>query len=142
MPTGVKSPARSRRLRLRRRSSCSLVGASACWRKVTFHHMWIIFSASHPSCGYFARRWRSAARRLRNEEISIMNTISQNTMPATTLARILVVDDEAPQMKALCETLKDHRYEAVGFTSAKAALEALDKSKFDLLLSDLMMPEM
>jgi two-component system sensor histidine kinase/response regulator len=71
-----------------------------------------------------------------------MNTISQNTMPPKMLARILVVDDEAPQMKALCETLKDHRYEAVGFTSARAALEALEKSKFDLLLSDLMMPEM
>lgn len=58
------------------------------------------------------------------------------------LARILIVDDEAPQMKALCETLKDHQYEAIGFTSAKAALEALNDSQFDLLLSDLMMPEM
>jgi two-component system sensor histidine kinase/response regulator len=71
-----------------------------------------------------------------------MNTTSQNMPTDSPLARILIVDDEAPQMKALCETLKDHQYEAIGFTSAKAALEALNDSQFDLLLSDLMMPEM
>jgi hypothetical protein len=52
------------------------------------------------------------------------------------------VDDEAAQMKALCDTLRDHGYETVGFTTGKAALEALGETKFDLLLTDLMMPEM
>lgn len=67
-----------------------------------------------------------------------------NNVPAKACdaARILIVDDETPQMKALCETLKDHGYETVGFNNGKAALDALAKSKFDLLLSDLMMPEM
>jgi hypothetical protein len=44
-------------------------------------------------------------------------------------------------MKALCDTLGD-RYEATGFVSANAGLQAIRQKKFDLLLSDLMMPEM
>lgn len=63
-------------------------------------------------------------------------------MDEVPLAKILIVDDETAQMKALCNTLKDHDYETVGFSSAKAALEAFEKNKFDLILSDLMMPEM
>jgi len=63
-------------------------------------------------------------------------------MPDTRSARILIVDDEAAQMKALCDTLRDHGYETVGFTRGKQGLEALRTSKFELLLSDLMMPEM
>jgi len=57
-------------------------------------------------------------------------------------AKILIVDDEAAQMKALCDTLGDHHYETCGFSSASAALAELDKREFDLLLTDLMMPEM
>jgi CheY-like chemotaxis protein len=45
-------------------------------------------------------------------------------------------------MKALCNTLQDHNYKTVGFSSAKAALAELEKTEFDLLLNDLMMPEM
>jgi hypothetical protein len=52
------------------------------------------------------------------------------------------VDDEAAHMKALCDTLKNQGYETVGFTAGHAALEALRESRFDLLLADLMMPEM
>lgn len=57
-------------------------------------------------------------------------------------ARLLVVDDEIAQMQALCNTLKDYGYEAVGCTSGSAALAALREAPFDLLLADLMMPEM
>jgi two-component system sensor histidine kinase/response regulator len=63
-------------------------------------------------------------------------------MSDTPSARILIVDDEAAQMTALCDTLKDHGYETVGFTAGQTALEALRESQFDLLLADLMMPEM
>jgi hypothetical protein len=56
--------------------------------------------------------------------------------------KILIVDDEVMHMKALCNTLKDHEYETVGVSSAQAALAALRKMEFDLLLTDLMMPEM
>ncbi len=64
------------------------------------------------------------------------------TAAVPALARILVVDDEAPQMRALCETLSDHEYETHGCTSPHAALATLRKQKFDLLLTDLMMPGM
>ena len=57
-------------------------------------------------------------------------------------ARILIVDDEAAQMKALCETLGMEGYATTGFNSARRALEALRKQDFDLLLTDLMMPDM
>ena len=63
-------------------------------------------------------------------------------MPDAPAARILIVDDEPALMRALCDTLRDHDYEAVGFTSGAEALAELGKSKFDLLLADLMMPEM
>lgn len=63
-------------------------------------------------------------------------------MAESAAPKILIVDDEVAQMKALCNTLKDHDYETVGFSSATAALAELKKTKFDLLLSDMMMPEM
>ncbi|MEK7204321.1 MAG: response regulator, partial [candidate division NC10 bacterium] len=45
-------------------------------------------------------------------------------------------------MTALCQMLTEYGYEAAGFTSGKDALEALKEQDFDLLLADLMMPEM
>jgi signal transduction histidine kinase len=56
--------------------------------------------------------------------------------------RILVVDDEAPQMRALCDTLRDHGYDTVGCPGGAAALAEIAPGRFDLLLTDLMMPEM
>ena len=63
-------------------------------------------------------------------------------MPDTPSARILVVDDEPAQTKALCDTLRDQGYETVGFVSSQAALAAARDGKFDVLLTDLTMPEM
>lgn len=56
--------------------------------------------------------------------------------------RILIVDDEVALMKALCDTLRDHNFSPSGFQSANDALEALRTSPFEILLTDLMMPEM
>jgi len=61
-------------------------------------------------------------------------------MPEPHSARLLIVDDEVLQMKALCETLRDHGYQTAGVGTGEAALAALRVAKFDLLLSDLMMP--
>src|SRR5262249_8188124 len=58
------------------------------------------------------------------------------------LGRLLVVDDEVELMNALRETLTDQGYEVVGVTSARDALEAQSQRPCDLLLTDLMMPEM
>jgi len=63
-------------------------------------------------------------------------------MNATAQPRLLIVDDEAAQMTALCNTLEDQGYVTTGFTSAKEALAVLRGQEFDLVLTDLMMPEM
>ncbi|HEX3914765.1 MAG TPA: response regulator [Steroidobacteraceae bacterium] len=57
-------------------------------------------------------------------------------------ARLLIVDDEAAQLRALCDTLKLEGYATSGFCAGQQALSALRAGDFDLLLTDLMMPEM
>jgi signal transduction histidine kinase len=57
-------------------------------------------------------------------------------------ARLLIVDDDATQMRALCSTLELEGYAAFGFTSAAQALESLREQPADLVLTDLTMPEM
>ena len=59
-----------------------------------------------------------------------------NTPPIS----LLIVDDEAPQLNALCTTLQDAGYETKGFTSALEALPTLREKRFDILLTDLKMP--
>jgi len=56
--------------------------------------------------------------------------------------RLFIVDDEEAQMRALCDTLSTCGYDVSGFTSGRAALQAAERRTFDLLLADLMMPEM
>jgi hypothetical protein len=57
-------------------------------------------------------------------------------------AAILIVDDEAAHLKALCDTLSIEGYSTTGTPSARSALEMLRERPFDVLLTDLMMPEM
>ncbi|MDC8756104.1 response regulator [Janthinobacterium fluminis] len=54
--------------------------------------------------------------------------------------RILIVDDEAAHMRALCDTLGAYHYETTGLVTAEAALTLLRSESFDILLSDLMLP--
>ncbi|HEV8395124.1 MAG TPA: ATP-binding protein [Vicinamibacterales bacterium] len=56
--------------------------------------------------------------------------------------RLLVVDDEARQMEALCRTLTPEGYDVTGFSVPEEALAALREQPFDVLLTDLMMPGM
>jgi PAS domain S-box-containing protein len=56
--------------------------------------------------------------------------------------RLLIVDDEIDLVKSLCDILTKVGYETVGFTSGRDALKALKEQSFDLMLSDLVMPEM
>ena len=57
-------------------------------------------------------------------------------------ARLLIVDDEAAHTRALCDTLAIEGYGTAGFESASAAIQVMREQSFDLLLTDLMMPEM
>jgi len=56
--------------------------------------------------------------------------------------RIIVVDDEKPQLEALCSLLEDAGYFVAGFSDPKAALNELRTRNFDALLSDLRLPGM
>src|SRR5262245_40997803 len=56
--------------------------------------------------------------------------------------QLLIVDDEKRHVEALCRTLEPEGYDTVGFTSPTDALAALRARTFDVLLTDLMMPEM
>src|SRR5438445_4385899 len=63
-------------------------------------------------------------------------------MTAPGLGRVLIVDDEVELMTALCESLTDQGYETLGRASAQEALVLLQEEDVDLLVCDLMMPEM
>ncbi|HLA28567.1 MAG TPA: HD domain-containing phosphohydrolase [Syntrophales bacterium] len=58
------------------------------------------------------------------------------------VGRIMIVDDETELMNALCEALTKQGYETHGFTAGADALKELTEQDYDLLLTDLMMPEM
>jgi two-component system, sensor histidine kinase and response regulator len=63
-------------------------------------------------------------------------------MPDVPSAHLVIVDDEAAHLTALCDTLRLEGYVTTGFTSPHQALAALPGHPADLLLTDLMMPEM
>ncbi len=63
-------------------------------------------------------------------------------MSQTVRGRLLIVDDEPMQLRALCDTLELEGYATRGFGSPRDALAALQPGQYDLLLTDLMMPEM
>ena len=56
--------------------------------------------------------------------------------------RILVVDDDQAVVDYLCESLSRHGYEARGITSAPDALALVKRLDFDLVISDVEMPEL
>lgn len=60
----------------------------------------------------------------------------------TSSGRLLVVDDETTMVRALCSTLEMEGHFVQGFDSARDALAALHPGEFDLLLTDLTMPDM
>jgi len=58
------------------------------------------------------------------------------------VARILIVDDEGANVVALCHVLRDEGYTVEGTTSSREALQRLQAASYDVLMTDLCMPEM
>lgn len=56
--------------------------------------------------------------------------------------RILVLDDDAGVTAFLCESLAERGYAVTGETSPRAALERLGREAYDLVITDVEMPEM
>ena len=56
------------------------------------------------------------------------------------MIHILVVEDDEKLNFAVCKHLSYHSYSAKGVYDGNAALKALDAEKFDLIISDIMMP--
>ncbi len=76
-----------------------------------------------------------------------MKNLNPSTPPLSqasdsTLGRVLIVDDETELMAALSGLLQDQGYAVAGYTSGNKALMALREEDFDILLTDLRMPEM
>jgi signal transduction histidine kinase len=55
-------------------------------------------------------------------------------------ARIVVVDDQLSHLRALCDILGQHRFDVTGCSAGEAALAKLHDGRFDVLLTDLVMP--
>lgn len=58
------------------------------------------------------------------------------------MARILVVDDNASNLDLLLYLLRAFGHDAQGAVDGLAGLEAARSSKFDLILSDILMPHL
>jgi hypothetical protein len=63
----------------------------------------------------------------------------QSSTPRT---RLLIVDDESTLVTALLSTLREHGYAATGATTPTDALELIRTQPFDVMLTDLHLPEM
>src|SRR5439155_2966367 len=70
-----------------------------------------------------------------------MNT-EINTLSSSPVGKIIVVDDEPELKNILVTALSGQGFEVTGCSSGEQALEELRQKEFDLLLTDLMMPEM
>lgn len=55
--------------------------------------------------------------------------------------KILVVEDDTKLNKSVCSYLKLNGYETMGCISANEAYDSMYKNKVDLIISDIMMPE-
>ncbi|HXC60854.1 MAG TPA: ATP-binding protein [Steroidobacteraceae bacterium] len=70
------------------------------------------------------------------------STLDTLELPSLKGARILVVDDEADGRNLVMRILSDQGAECVGAERATAALDLLQRENFDILLSDIGMPDM
>jgi CheY-like chemotaxis protein len=57
------------------------------------------------------------------------------------MAKLLMLDDEPDALAWMTAALETRAHEVVPFTSARAALEALETFKPDLIVADILMPE-
>lgn len=68
-------------------------------------------------------------------QINISNLSSVDRLPY-----IVVVDDDEDMLELLCVMLKDKGYPVKSFTDAKSAIDHIENSAADIIISDIIMP--
>ncbi len=92
----------------------------------------------------FTLKLRLPSAELTPEALAAAITAFKNSEPeppSLENLRILVVDDERDTLDLVTMDLTQHGASVTGVTSAAEALSALEHSQFDLLISDIAMPE-
>lgn len=69
-------------------------------------------------------------------------TMSESHRPASTGARVLVVDDQLSMAETIADGLLDRGYHAVPMASSRQAATVLERDDFDALVTDLRMPQL
>ena len=64
-----------------------------------------------------------------------------NHYSSIAMQNILIVDDHEPTLEAMGEVLSSQGYEVVSTSSGKAALDMMQEQPFDVILTDLIMPD-
>jgi CheY-like chemotaxis protein len=80
-------------------------------------------------------------------ELSIIGPVAVPSAPVRAVSRVagqrvLLVEDEADNRELLETVMRGYRFDVVSVTSAHEALAAWGRERFDLIVSDLRMPEM
>ena len=76
------------------------------------------------------------------EQLEMKPAAKGSALSSSPVGKIIVVDDEPELKNILVEALSAQGFEVTGCGSGQQALEELRQKEFDLLLTDLMMPEM
>ncbi len=71
-----------------------------------------------------------------------MGVAKKDAVSSSPIGKIIVIDDEPELKNILVEALTAQGFEVSGCSSGQQALAELGGKEFDLLLTDLMMPEM
>ncbi len=58
------------------------------------------------------------------------------------MSRVLLIEDDIEMQKLIQEYLSNYGYKVLSFNKPKSALEILDKESFDIVILDLMLPQM
>ena len=73
-------------------------------------------------------------------DTSVLKEIPSVTIPNTGLTAI-VIDDDVNLLNLISEVLKQNNYKVLPFQSASKALEIIKNTHFDIVITDIQMPE-
>jgi sensor histidine kinase YesM len=93
--------------------------------------------------------WPQHLEKMAQQEIAVTAPLLSNratsgiqTSISEDLLKVLAVDDDPINLNILMSILSSERYEIITATSGKEALSLLDTREWDLVISDVMMPNM